>query len=296
MSRAFTKIKRQAAPARKEARRILKHHGRKLGSAQVEPLARSLAALETHLAAGDATQAESELKQLELLLDTDFAFARKSALREWAESLLVALFIALFLRTFVLEAFKIPSGSMIPTLLVGDHIFVNKYVYGIRLPLMNSRLVEWSNPQRGDVIVFAYPQDPEKDYIKRVIGLPGDRITIRGQELFVNDHKLMMTDSEPYTYTDEITGNPAHAILRQVVVDDKQFRIIYDEGRLHPSMEYTVEPRHLFVMGDNRDNSADSRAWGQVPYDNVKGRAVVVWLSYSDHEGLRLGRIGHLID
>jgi signal peptidase I len=296
LTKEIKRLRKKSSYVIKEARRIIRKYGRKLDSAQMEPLVTSYAALSNAIENGDNTSGEIEFKQLEHLLETDFAFARKSAIREWAESLFVALIIAMFLRTFVLEAFKIPSGSMIPTLLVGDHIFVNKFVYGIRLPFMSYRLTEWSEPKHGDVIVFAYPHDPDKDYIKRVIGVPGDHIEMRGQDLFVNGEIVKMSESEPYTYTDETTGGMEHAILRHAMLGNAQFNIIYDESRLHPTMEYTVEPRHLFVMGDNRDNSADSRAWGQVPYDNVKGRAIVVWWSHSEHEGIRFDRMGHLID
>ncbi len=262
----------------------------------MEPLLQTLSALERAFETEELVDCRRELRNLQALLDNDFSFARKSALRDWTESLLVALLIALFLRTFVLEAFKIPSGSMIPTLLVGDHIFVNKFIYGIRLPIINKRIVEWGQPKRGEVIVFVYPHDPSKDYIKRVVGLPGDRIRVSGEDVFVNGEKVELGKEALYTYNDEVSGDKRDCVLRPAKLGEAEFDLIYNPRRNHQGGEYIVEEGHLFVMGDNRDNSADSRVWGQVPLDNVKGRAIVVWWSSSSLDGIRFSRMGHLIE
>jgi signal peptidase I len=153
--------------------------------------------------------------------------------------------VALAIRAFVIEAFKIPSGSMIPTLLVGDHIFVNKLAYGPLIPFSKKRLWSAMPPKRGDVIVFAFPENPEEDFIKRVIALPGDTIEIRGGQVYVNDQLI----DEPY-----IRDKAPYLVPRQ-----------------------TVPPDHYFVLGDNRPNSSDSHVWGLVPADNIIGRA---WVSY----------------
>ncbi len=296
MKRDVKKLERKTRYLMKEAGRILRKWRKKLTAAQLEPLALAMLGYRQALEDDDPVALNQAAKHLEHLLDGEFAFARKSGLRDWAESLGIALMIALFLRAFVLEAFKIPSGSMIPTLQVGDHIFVNKFTYGIRLPVVGKRIVQWAQPERGDVIVFAYPHDPDKDYIKRVIGIPGDRIIVDGQDVYVNGERIIQSDASPYTYVDENSGDHRQCLRHQAVLGNAQFTTIYDPSRRHPVAEYRVKAKHLFVMGDNRDNSADSRTWGQVPFDNIKGRALVVWWSYSGRSGVRRDRIGHLID
>jgi signal peptidase I len=205
------------------------------------------------------------------------------------------------LRSFLFEPFRIPSGSMIPTLQIGDLILVNKYVYGIRLPVLNRTALELGHPQRGDVIVFRYPHQPSQDYIKRVVGLPGDHIDYHDRTLTINGTVVSMKEVGPYfdpgrvqSYLqyDETLGNVAH-------------RVIFLEGDgtpIHPAMQHTnrdacvysaggvactVPPNSYFVMGDNRDNSEDSRFWGFVPDRNVVGRAFFIWMNFGN-----VGRIG----
>jgi signal peptidase I len=196
---------------------------------------------------------------------------QKSKVREYAETIIIALAIALFVRTFVVQAFKIPSESMKPTLLVGDHILVNKFIYGIRIPLIGKKVFTFSGPRRGDVIVFIFPDDRSKDFIKRVIGLPGDTVEVREREIYINGQRL----ADPWgVYVPEgFTKNYGPAV---------------------------VPPHALFVMGDNRNNSQDSRFWGFVPLDDVLGKAFVRywswdWQSSSLIAKVRWGRIGHLI-
>ena len=296
MSKEIKKIRKKGQYTIRETRRIIRKWSKKISASELEPLALALDNYNNAVLEEDAKAAKTALKALEDLLDTDFSYARKSALRDWIESLGLALLVALFLRAFVLEAFKIPSGSMIPTLMVGDHIFVNKFIYGIRLPIVGIRIVSWGEPGRGEVIVFAYPHDPEKDYIKRVIGLPGDSIRVENHEVYVNGEKVTQSEGESFSYVDDHSGIPRHCIKHDAVLGDAQFEIIYEPGRYHSSNEYVVNPGHLFVMGDNRDNSADSRVWGQVPLNNIKGEAMVVWWSNSKRDGIRFDRIGHLID
>ncbi len=195
-------------------------------------------------------------------------------LREYAQAILLALVLALFIRTFIVQAFKIPSGSMIPTLLVGDHILVNKFIYGVRNPLTRETWIPFKTPQRGDVIVFIYPLDRHKDFIKRVIGIGGDVVEIINKQVYVNGRPL----EEPYViHTDPkiIPGN------------------IQPRDNMPP---VKVPPGYLFVMGDNRDQSYDSRFWGFVPLKDVKGKAFVIYWSWDrEHFRIRWRRIGHLI-
>ena len=176
---------------------------------------------------------------------------KKSVFREYAEAAVIAIVLALFIRTFVVQAFKIPSGSMEPTLLVGDHILVNKFLYGIKIPFINKTLIPISEPERNDVIVFIYPVDKSKDFIKRVIGLPGDEIEIVGNKIYINGKPF----EDKYGYYPGLTR----------------------KARFGP---VTVPKDHLFVMGDNRNHSYDSRYWGFVPLDAVKGKAFIIYWSW----------------
>ena len=178
---------------------------------------------------------------------------KKSTLREYAEAAAIAILLALFIRAFVVQAFKIPSGSMEPTLLVGDHILVNKFLYGVKLPFFQSTLIPISTPERGDIIVFIYPEDKSKDFIKRVIGTPGDRVQMQDKQLLVNGQPF----DDKYGYYDEKAGNPSRSFGPVVVPED-----------------------HYFVMGDNRDHSMDSRFWGFVPSEAVKGKAFIIYWSW----------------
>jgi len=232
---------------------------------------------------------------------------KKSHFREYFEAFLTALLIAFFLRAFVVEAFKIPSKSMVPTLMVGDHIFVNKFVYGIRLPFTKNWIAHFNNPQRGEVIVFIYPRNPSLDFIKRVVGLPGDTVAVKGDDLLVNGEKVMVTPLVPIGVDKENprildVATPPETNGKEIELpffrEWKEFNFfieklgvashfIQEEREARgDEIEKVVPPGHLFVMGDNRDNSSDSREWGFVPLDNVKGRAMFIWLSPDVRPGL----------
>jgi len=190
----------------------------------------------------------------------------KSVLREYTEAIVIAILLALVIRAFVVQAFKIPSGSMKPTLLIGDHILVNKFIYGIKVPFTNYELIHISNPKRGDIVVFEYPVDPSKDFIKRVIGLPGDKVRIENKVVYVNDQAL----SEPFAVQSDDKILPAGVSPRD---------------NMGPLL---VPPNSLFVMGDNRDESYDSRFWKFVNMDALKGKAFVIYWSWNSEGRLTL--------
>ena len=198
----------------------------------------------------------------------------KSKLRENVEAILIAIVLALFIRTFVVQAFKIPSGSMEPTLQIGDHILVNKFIYGVKIPYLRKTIIPVSEPDRGDIIVFRYPEDPDKDFIKRVIAVPGDTVEIRNKIIYV-DGAAVKNDVGVHTDSRVLSGAINH------------------RDNLKP---LTVPAGSYFVMGDNRDNSYDSRFWGFVEERSIKGKAFIIYWSWdSDAFGVRWGRIGDLL-
>jgi len=215
---------------------------------------------------------------------------RKSEAREYVESILLAVAVALTLRAFVVEAFKIPSGSMIPTLQVGDHIFVNKFSYGPAIPYTKARI--WKNmpPRRGDVMVFAYPEHPEQDFIKRVIAIPGDTLEVRAGHPMINGWEIPRCEVGTYSYVEEGTVGVHHdGDLFVEFLEDEAYLTLYDKIGGFPDVQgpYKCAPGEVWVMGDNRNNSHDSRMWngGQgagVPFENIRGRALFVWLSVAD--------------
>ncbi len=203
---------------------------------------------------------------------------KKSIVREYAESIIIAVLLALLIRAFVIQAFKIPSGSMKPTLLVGDHILVNKFIYGIKLRVpftaLNYTLIPISSPKRNDVVVFIFPKETNKDFIKRVIGLPGDTVQIKNKQVYINNQPM-----------EDLHGT-------------------HSDQRIIPEMEQprdntgplVVPPGMIFVMGDNRDESYDSRFWGFVDQKLILGQAFIIYWSWDRTEfGIRWSRLGNLI-
>jgi signal peptidase I len=269
-------------------------------------------------AAREQAQAKSET-----LLDdkTLAAIYPESALVENARSLFPVILVVFVLRSFIYEPFQIPSGSMMPTLLVGDFILVEKFSYGVKEPVWQNTLVPVGHPKRGDIAVFKYPEDPSVDYIKRVVGLPGDRIVYKDKQLYLipacekapcgsykpldmnylGEQVFADEQSKMQVYS-EILGQVAHKVLINPYRHD-QLSYYYQQPGTY-AYEWVVPQRHYFMMGDNRDNSRDSRYWGFVPEQNLVGKAVAIWISFefyrSDDDllpnwipsGVRFNRIG----
>ncbi len=209
---------------------------------------------------------------------------RKSTAREYGEAIVIAVLLTLVIRTFVLQAFRIPTGSMEDTLLVGDFLFVNKFIYGARVPFTDIRLPALRDPQRGDIMVFKYPKDTDRDFIKRLVGVPGDTVEIRDKVVYINGEPL---PDEHVKHT-----NPR---IRPATYRNPN---IYPPGAGNRDNygPVVVPPGHYFMMGDNRDNSDDSRFWGFLDRDLIKGKAVFIYWSWNGEKTRpRLNRLGHLI-
>lgn len=194
---------------------------------------------------------------------------KKKIIKEYLEPIVIAILIALFIRTFIVQAFKIPSSSMEPTLQVGDHLLVNKFIYGIKIPFMDTKYFQFRKPQRGDIVVFIYPKDRSKDFIKRVVGTEGEKIEIVRDKIYINDQLI----DDPWGHYDE--RNPAVKYLQPM-------------ERFGPVV---VPKGSFFVLGDNRDNSQDSRFWGYVNFSEVKGKAFIIYFSWDRYAQNLLGKI-----
>ena len=219
---------------------------------------------------------------------------REPIVVEYARSFFPVLLLILLFRSFLAEPFKIPSGSMMPTLLVGDFILVNKFAYGLRLPVLNTKIVPVGEPKRGDVFVFRFPENPKEDYIKRVIGLPGDEITYRNKTLFINGKEIAESYLGPYTGPSEPTRSMAGAQVKVEQLDGVDHRIMeLPQIQVGHEGTWKVPDGYYFAMGDNRDNSLDSRFWGFVPEANLVGKALIIWMNWDS--GIDFGRIGTLI-
>jgi len=316
----------------KEGRTLLKKNYKKIPESAAERVEEKLSTLKTKLtnrvSKGEIYDAAKALNET---LEKELGFARKSSTRELVESVVIAILIAGLLRAFVLDPFKIPSGSMIPTLRVGDHLFVSKFVYGLRspFPMSNKWFVRWGSPQRGDVIVFRYPVDQTKDYIKRVVAVAGDRVRVFDDKVEINGQLLNRLPVQEYIFTEDrecpsilFCAGQDRGIGRFEQIVDKfeetshgdnghQYSIIYqqtknhkelpDDGPALPGLDCDnksyclVQDDHVLVMGDNRDNSSDGRTWGGVPTSYVKGKALFIFGSRAVDSGVRWERIGRMV-
>jgi signal peptidase I len=254
------------------------------------------------------TQRRAELARMGIAkVDGDVEQARGKLLMQpwwldWTAGLFPVILVVFLLRSFLFEPFKIPSGSMIPTLMIGDLILVNKFHYGVRLPVINKKIVENNAVKRGDVMVFRYPVDPRLDYIKRVVGLPGDQLSYINQQLSINGQLVRTValgdfyDDESLRYSPQFSeklGDVEHRILvdpkrpSYTGPDPKRFPLAENCRYVSEGVTCTIPAGHYFLMGDNRDNSQDSRFWGFVPDQNIVGKAFFVWMNFGD-----LSRIG----
>ncbi|MDB4979264.1 MAG: signal peptidase [Myxococcales bacterium] len=280
---AWSRARAEGQHLAKEARRVLRKKSYRIPEATASLVEAQAAGVDEALAGDDLEQVRRAVGALDDTMNEHLAFARKSTLREYAESIGVAVAIALLLRAFVVEAFQIPSGSMIPTLEVGDHIFVSKFAYGLSIPFTNTKILQISDPKRGDIIVFKYPLDTSTDYIKRVVGLPGDVIEMRQEELYINGKAVPRERvAQPCHYSESGHGvGEDHDCETWIEsLDGRKHETIQEPMRGPRDFERKVVPAgHVFVMGDNRDNSSDSRVWGTVDRDLIKGKALIVWWS-----------------
>jgi signal peptidase I len=329
--RDLHQARRHAATLRDEARGALRRYSYRVPKEQREEVEGALGQIEGALAAKDLEKTKRAADTLDDLMKRRLAFAKKSALREYAESIGGAVFIALMLRAFIVEAFQIPSGSMYPTLHINDYIFVSKSYYGLKVPMTTTQLISFRDPARGDIVVFTHPNpnpgDEGKDLIKRVVAVAGDEVSIHDGVLTINGQPLKLTEQGIYEYVDsfqnELGGRPQEVRekklqfkedlmgVEHMVLYDFNYAKAEDEGRQlgcslsldtrcwqrvkgnppvrwpeamrvppsEASAPFKVPPGYVFVMGDNRDDSDDSRAWGPVPISHIKGKALFVWFA-----------------
>lgn len=232
--------------------------------------------------------------------------AKEPLLVDYARSFFPIFLIVLLIRSFLVEPFRIPSGSMMPSLLVGDFILVNKFTYGLRLPVTDTKILEIGEPQRGDVVVFRYPQDPSIDYIKRLVGMPGDRVAYRNKVLYINGEAMQYRNDGLYRGEGSgaretgsvLASENLLGVEHPILVNPRAPDFSFGCTEL-ANAEIKVPEGHYFAMGDNRDNSNDSRCWGPVPEEHLVGKAFAIWMNWdSAREGFPITweRIGEIIE
>jgi signal peptidase I len=221
---------------------------------------------------------------------------RPSLVVEYAKAFFPVILLVFLLRSFVIEPFRIPSGSMLPSLNIGDFILVDKFSYGVRLPVINEKVVDTGLPERGEVMVFRYPHDTSINFIKRVVGIPGDAIRYEDKQIFVNDQPVPIRPVGEYELVQSPSRSTTVLKLEEDLGDDVH-GVLHDPDRRSRAMQVTVPDGQYFVMGDNRDHSNDSRFWGFVPEENIVGRAFFIWFSWDSANGggVNWSRIGNTI-
>lgn len=297
----------------KSARLLITKNGAELDSSTLTSLKDKIFILEKSIHEGDLSGIESASDSLVKSHPETLSKFKKSQLRQNIESVLIALLLALFIRAFIVQPFKIPSASMVPTLLVGDHLLVSKFIYGTRIPFTDIKIFSLKKIERGDVVVFRFANKDFTDeqqylrdvhYIKRVIGIPGDKIDIKGRDIYLNDKKIKQDFNDNYFYYEK--GIEVKTDKYITALDNHEFGIIYKSGSFNTKrgtldFPVTVPEGEVFVMGDNRDNSYDSRFWSFLPSDYVLGKALIIHWSWDfDQDGnlkkIRWGRIFSTID
>lgn len=209
----------------------------------------------------------------------ELAPAQPSKIVEYARSFFPIFLIVLLLRSFLVEPFRIPSGSMMPTLLIGDFILVNKFAYGIRLPVIDKKIIELGEPERGDIVVFRYPVDQSTPFIKRIVGLPGDRVGYHNKQVYINGEPVPQQRVGVYTGSGSGADSTGKSVLQEELGNTKHEILIHPHRSVRGG-ESVVPEGHYFVLGDNRDNSQDSRFWGYVPNENLIGKAFLIWMNW----------------
>jgi len=225
----------------------------------------------------------------------EFDEANEPVAVEYARSFFPIVLIVFLLRSFLAEPFRIPSASMMPTLLIGDFLLVNKFTYGIRLPVINKKIIDINEPARGDIVVFRFPKDPTVDYIKRVIGLPGDKVAYYNKKLYINDAPIKQTSLGIYQGVGQGQDMTGSEHIEENLTGVEHSILIRTDA---PTVEgsYVIPKGNYFVMGDNRDNSNDSRYWGTVPEENLVGKAFFLWMNWDwEYKGIGFDRIGTVL-
>jgi len=310
-ARKLTKSRKTGDIFLKHARREMERTPKLFTPADRQRIDQKLQVLENALAGDDRLAIEHGLKDARRSLDRLLPLYRHTTVREYAEMIIVALVLAMFIRTFIVQAFKIPSGSMIPTLRIGDHILVNKFLYGIRFPLIDKK-IPITKPQRGDIIVFKYPIEPDKDYIKRIMGVPGDTIKVKFDKIVVNDEEVprVLQGERRYRELEDQRAAEFTSVLYIETVNEKEHDVLYAPGNQHQNYSPELARKYgfcrmnpdgegylvceipeglYFCMGDNRDKSNDSRFWGFVPEQNIKGKAWRIYFSWPPGQLTRFG-------